>query len=94
MGYGYKRAELREDDRLYIVDAQSAVHGDTTDAAEFWPAMIIDGVRVVDENSGWDALNPRVSIGQSDRGEIDVDKRQVVYLNTLILRCGVSTVKR
>ena len=70
MGYGYKRAELREDDRLYIVDAQSAVHGDTTDAAEFWPAMIIDGVRVVDENSGWDALNPRVSIGQSDRGEI------------------------
>lgn len=32
--------------------------------------MIIDGVRVVDENSGWDALNPRVSIGQSDRGEI------------------------
>ncbi len=70
MGYGYKRIELREDDRLYIVDAQSAVHADTTDAAEFWPAMIIDGVRVVDENSGWDALNPRVSIGQSDRGEI------------------------
>ena len=70
MGYGYKRIELRSDDRLYIVDAQSQVHPDTTDAVEFWPAMIVDGERVVDENSGWDALNPRVSIGQSDKGEI------------------------
>lgn len=67
-GYGYKRLELRDDDRMYIVDAQNSVNSRTTDAAEFWPALIIDGKRM--DTSGWSELNPRVSIGQSDRYEV------------------------
>ena len=68
MGWSYKRLELREDNYLYIVDAQSEVHPDTTDAVEFTPAIIIDG-NVLD-TSGWNGLQPRAILGQSDRGEI------------------------
>ncbi len=67
---GYKRIELREDNRLYVVDAQSPVSSDTTDAAEFTPALIVDGEIVVDASSGYTALNPRACLGQSDREEM------------------------
>ena len=68
MGWSYKRLELREDDYFYIVDAQSEVDPRTTDAVEFTPAIIIDGQQM--NTYGWNSLNPRTVIGQSDRGEI------------------------
>ena len=67
---GYKRVELRENDLMYIVDAQDPVGSDVTDAAEFIPALIVDGEIVVNASHGYTALNPRVCIGQSDRYEM------------------------
>ncbi len=69
-GWGYKRIELREDNRLYITDAQNSVSSDATDAVEFQPAMIVNGEIVVDANCGYMAVNPRTCIGQSEKGEI------------------------
>ena len=37
---------------------------DTTDAVEFSPALIVDGEALVDEYSGWYAINPRACLGQ------------------------------
>jgi exopolysaccharide biosynthesis protein len=68
--YGYKRLELREDNRLYINDANSSVPDTVTDAVEFSPALIVDGTVLIDQFSGWNAINPRACIGQSDREEI------------------------
>ena len=42
-GWGYKRIELRTDDRLYITDAYTDFSEDATDAVEFMPALIVDG---------------------------------------------------
>ncbi len=67
---GYKRLELRQDNRVYVVDASDEVHPDTTDCVEFSPAMIIDGEIVVDATSGFTDLQPRACIGQSKYGEI------------------------
>ena len=67
---GYKRLELRQDNRIYIVDASDEVDADTTDCVEFSPAMIIDGEIVVDATSGFTDLQPRACIGQSKYGEI------------------------
>ena len=67
-GWGYKRLELRDDDWFYIADAPAAVGKGTTDAMEFQPAMVINGVK---QNVGyWTDKNPRACIGQSKRGEI------------------------
>lgn len=63
-GWGYKRLELREDNRFYITDAYTSASDDTTDAMEFWPAMIVDGQVLV--NDGWTAINPRCSVGQTE----------------------------
>ena len=68
--YGYKRLELRQDNRMYIVDAWDEVHPDTTDCMEFSPAMIIDGNIVVDSTSGFTDLQPRACMGQSKYGEV------------------------
>ena len=68
--YGYKRLELRQDNRMYIVDAWDEVHPDTTDCMEFSPAMIIDGEIVVDSTSGFTDLQPRACMGQSKYGEV------------------------
>ena len=68
LGGSNKRIELREDNYFYIVDAQSPVNPETTDAVEFTPAIIVDGKRL--NTYGWESLNPRAVIGQSDRGEI------------------------
>ena len=70
MGYGYKRLELHEDNRIYIQDSDSEVSPGTTDAVEFSPAMIIDGETVVNARSGFSDLQPRACLGQSKYGEI------------------------
>jgi exopolysaccharide biosynthesis protein len=64
---GAKRLELREDNKMYIVDAYSAVTEGTRDASEFQPALIIDGE--VYYNDGWNSPNPRVVLGQTSRLE-------------------------
>lgn len=92
MGWSYKRLELRNDNLMYITDAQSQVHSDTTDAVEFTPALIIDGEIIVDGSSGWTAMNPRACIGQSKKGEIlmlVVEGRLVGYsLGIDVIECA------
>lgn len=93
MGWGYKRIELREDNYLYITDAQSPVHEDTTDAVEFMPALILDGeVLINDDTRYWGDNNPRTIIGQSDLGEIlmlAVEGRQPGRsIGTGVIECG------
>lgn len=69
-GYGKKRIELHEDDRLYITDAYNEVGRGTTDAVEFSPALIIDGKVLVDELSGFTSIQPRAVLGQTRHGEV------------------------
>ena len=88
-GGGYKRLELREDDRLYIVDAYNSVSEDTTDAMEFWPAMIVDGEVLV--NDGWMAINPRCSVGQTENEDIMmlvVEGRLIDSIGTDVVECA------
>lgn len=90
MGWSYKRIELREDNRMYIVDAQSTVHQDTTDAVEFTPAIIIDGTTMSSFN-GYTALNPRAAIGQSKNEEIlmlVIEGRLVNSLGVDVAECA------
>lgn len=89
LGWSYKRIELREDNYFYIVDASSPVDPDTTDAVEFTPAIIVDGVRL--NTWGWDSLNPRAVIGQSDKGEIlmlVIEGRLLDSLGVSVDECG------
>ncbi len=67
---GYKRIELHEDNLLYVMDSDQPVSKDATDAVEFSPALIVDGEALVDEYSGWYAINPRACLGQSSKKEI------------------------
>lgn len=69
-GWGYKRVELHEDDRLYITDAPSRFSEGTTDASEFWPALIINGENALGADNIFTELNPRACLGQSRSGEI------------------------
>ena len=66
----YKRIELRDDGKMYIVDSATLVYKDTLQASEFKPALIIDSKIVVDDNCGWTAPAPRTVIGQSERLEV------------------------
>ena len=66
--YAYKRIELHEDDLFYIKDALSPVSEDCTDAAEFTPALIVDGKKIMDDY--WTGEQPRACIGQSEKYEI------------------------
>ena len=68
--YGYKRIELTKDNKMYIVESDSPVSDDVTDAVEFTPALIIDGNVLVSDDNSWVSINPRAAIGQSDKGEI------------------------
>ena len=89
LGWSYKRIELREDNYFYIVDASSPVDPDTTDAVEFTPAIIVDGERL--NTWGWDSLNPRAVIGQSDKGEIlmlVIEGRLLDSLGVSVDECG------
>ena len=89
LGWSYKRIELREDNYFYIVDASSPVDPDTTDAVEFTPAIIVDGERL--NTWGWDSLNPRAVIGQSDKGGIlmlVIEGRLLDSLGVSVDECG------
>ena len=66
--YAYKRIELHEDNLFYIKDALSPVSEDCTDAAEFTPALIVDGRKIMDDY--WTGEQPRACIGQSEKHEI------------------------
>jgi exopolysaccharide biosynthesis protein len=63
-GSGDKRLELRDDNKMYIVDSTSSVGSGTRDACEFHPALIIDGENV-STSSTWTSPNPRAALGQS-----------------------------
>lgn len=65
---GEKRLELHEDNLMYIYDTSDPVSEDCTDAVEWHPAMVVDGQDVV--GLGWDGLQPRACIGQSDKYEV------------------------
>lgn len=67
---GYKRIELRSDNKLYVVDAPAEFHPDCTDATEWTPALIVDGVTVVSKEDHYNALNPRCCLGQAKDGTI------------------------
>lgn len=65
---GDKRLELRNDNRMYIVDSYSSLDSDTRDACEFRPALIVDGENI-STSSSWTNANPRTVLGQSSRLE-------------------------
>lgn len=65
---GEKRLELHEDNLFYIYDTSAPLSENCTDAVEWHPAMVVDGKDVV--GAGWDGLQPRACIGQSDKYEI------------------------
>ena len=67
---GYKRIELRGDDRLYVVDAPDEFHPDCTDASEWSPALIVDGQTVVTKEDHYNARNPRCCLGQTADGTV------------------------
>ena len=66
--WAYKRIELHDDNLFYIKDATAPVGEGCTDATEFQPAMIIDGVKYTSDY--WSGTQPRACIGQSDKYEI------------------------
>lgn len=91
MRSGYRRLELREDNRFYIVDATGAVTEGTRDAVEFSPALIVDGVLRSDEIRLWSGLQPRACIGQSERGEVlmlVIEGRLSGSLGVTLEECG------
>ena len=67
---GYKRLELRTDDRLYVTDAPEDFHPACTDAAEWTPALIVDGKIVVTKEDHYNARNPRCCLGQAADGTV------------------------
>lgn len=88
-GWGHKRLELHEDNRLYIRDAQDSVSDDTTDAMEFEPAMIVDGEVLV--NHDWTAINPRCAVGQTENEDfmmLVVEGRLLDSLGTDVVECA------
>ena len=86
-GVGDKRLELRDDNRMYIVDSYAAVGDGTRDACEFRPALIVDGENL-SRNSTWTSPNPRAVLGQSDR----LETMMVVVEGRLLDSPGCSVV--
>lgn len=90
-GWGYKRIELREDDRMYITDASNSYSDGTTDAVEFTPALIVDSEIIVDASSGYTSMNPRACLGQSNRGEVlmlVIEGRFLNSMGTDVMECA------
>ena len=85
---GDKRLELREDNRMYIVDSSNPLGEGTRDACEFHPGLIIDGV--IYYNDFWSSPNPRAVLGQSSR----LEAMMVVTEGRLAtsLGCGVDQI--
>ena len=67
---GYKRLEKRSDNKLYVVDAPADFHPDCTDATEWTPALIVDGITVVSEADHYNVRNPRCCLGQAKDGTV------------------------
>lgn len=86
---GDKRLELRQDDRMYVVDSADPVGEGTRDACEFGPALIVDGKNVA-ESSSWNTPQPRAVIGQSDR----LETMMVVIEGRLTdsMGCGIAPI--
>lgn len=80
---GYKRIELRSDDRLYIVDADSEFDESCTDASEWTPALIVDGQVVVSAADHYTAMNPRACLGQKRDGAVLMLCIEGRYLDSL-----------
>ena len=82
-----KRLELRDDNKMYIVDSDSEVGEGTRDACEFQPAVIIDGEVI---SSEWNSPNPRAVLGQTSR----LETMMVVVEGRLSdsLGCGVEDI--
>lgn len=62
----FKRAEIRNDNKMYIVSSFYDVNPDTRDAAEFYPAMIVDGQRLIDDSYIVWGAQPRAIIAQNE----------------------------
>ena len=80
---GYKRIELRSDDRLYVTDAPDDFHPECTDASEWSPALIVDGQIVVTEEDHYNARNPRCCLGQAADGTVLMLCIEGRYLDSL-----------
>ena len=80
---GYKRIELRRDNKLYVADASEPFHSDCTDATEWTPALIVDGVTVVSEEDHYNARNPRCCLGQTADGTVLMLCIEGRYLDSL-----------
>lgn len=80
---GYKRVELRSDNKLYVADASEPFHPDCTDATEWTPALIVDGVTVVSEEDHYNARNPRCCLGQTRDGTVLMLCIEGRYLDSL-----------
>ena len=80
---GYKRIELRSDNRLYVVDAPDGFHPDCTDASEWSPALIVDGQTVVTKEDHYNARNPRCCLGQTADGTVLMLCIEGRYLDSL-----------
>lgn len=88
---GGKRIELHTDNRFYIVDSFEDYGDDCTDAAEFTPALIIDGVNVAGEDYTYTALNPRACIGQTKDESIlmlGIEGRKVDSIGCNAVECA------
>lgn len=89
----YKRIELTRDNKMYITNAYSDVASDVTDAVEFAPALVVDGVSNV-TNGAYDSygIQPRAAVGQSATGEIlmlIIEGRQITRsIGASIEDCG------
>ncbi len=67
LGYSFKAIGLDKNNRLNIGNYKS--YSSLRDAAEFKPALIIDGEVLVTGSAGW-GIQPRTAIGQTKKGEI------------------------
>ncbi len=82
-----KRLELRNDQRMYIMDSASELGAGTRDACEFQPAMIVDGTIL---ETTWNGLEPRAVLGQSEKLETMMVILEGRYADSL--GCGVEYV--
>ena len=67
LGYSFKTIGLDRENRLNIGNYKSL--SPFRDAAEFKPALIVDGKVLVEGSAGW-GIQPRTAIGQTKDGEI------------------------
>ena len=88
---GYKRVELRTDNRLYIRDAYTDYARNCTDATEWKPALIVDGRIVVSAADGFTSVNPRACLGQTKDESIlmlVIEGRNIDSLGTDATECA------